>query len=349
MADFNLQFPSQEMINTYVRKHTFDKTYFVAPQIGIEEDDVSNLSSPAAIMWDVLEPTQGMTKASALDADPKVIKQRVRKTMAYKPLYFRECFELGESQLTNARRLGSSVERAGMDLVYDVVDQANERIDTRIEQTSLEMLTGTLQVDGAERVDYGFTNAQKPNVSSTSGYCGHYWDNASADPIADIRKATEVLLYKGAKGITLVADVSVMKYISQRNVDLLKQSQFAVQVGPETLRDLLPGIIGCGVTKVVMGNQGFVNEQGNGQSFIPAGKCFLVGQLRNGEKIGAWRSVPSIYNGVDDARGGRFVRIDNELERSGGCVPRITVTAGIYGLPVLYRPDLVVAMKVLNV
>ena len=348
MAEFNLQFPTQEMVSSYVEKHIFDKQFFIAPRIGIKEDDVSNLHSAGAIIWDVLEPTIGMTKVSSMDAAPKLVPQRVRKTITHKPLYMKEALELNETKLTLTSKLGTRDARAGMELVYNAVDQLQDRLDTFIESACLEMLTGTLRVEGKDRVDYGFTTAQKPDVKTTSGYSGAYWNEENANPIADIRKACEVLRYKGARGITLVMDVASSVYLSIACSDLLKQSQFAVSVGPEKVAELLPGIVGCGITEVILGNQGYADDNGDLHSFIPEGKVFLVGKLPNGQEIGAFRTVPNIYNGIDNAKGGRFVVVNNEYERSGGSIPKVTITAGIYGLPVLYRPDLVVSMTVLG-
>lgn len=109
----------------------------------------------------------------------------------------------------------------------------------------------------------------------------------------------------------------------------------------------MPGLLGCGINRVVIGTQGYADDNGETRSFVPQGYCFLVGQLREGEPIGAFRSVPNLYSGIGaDAKAGRFVVVDNAFARTGGVIPKVTITAGIYGLPVLYRPDLVVAMKV---
>ncbi len=345
--DFDLMFPSQELVTSYVKAHAFDKSCFIAPQIGINEDDTSNLNSPAAIMWDILEPTVGMTKATALDAAPPVVKTRVRKTIAHRPLYFREAVVLGEKELLNTRGFGTSIKRAGDELLYNAIDSCNERIDCLLESTSLEMLTGHLSIEGIERVDYGFAPEQTPDVRDNYG--SQYWDNvANSTPISDIRRASEVLRYKGARGVTLVMDIATMSLLSQSTEDLFKQSTLAIDLGPERLKEVLPGLIGCGINRILVGNQGYIDESGQTRPFIPEKYCFLVGQLPNNEAIGAWRSVPNLYNGIgENAQAGRFVIIDNAFTRTNGTVPQITITSGIYGLPVLYRPDLVVAMKVL--
>lgn len=347
--DFDIQFPSQQMVQGYVDRWSFDRARFISPRLGIELDDTSQLNSPAAIVYDVLAATEGMTLVSAMDADPLIIAPRKISTVTHEPLYFKEMRLIGEKQITNARMLGRQDMRAGDALIRAAVDQINIRIDTLLEWSIMQMLTGTLKVAGRDRVDYGMPESNKINTGVTTGYSG-YWSSASATPIDDIRKAAELLRYKGASGIKLVVDQSIMARISTLCTDILKQSTLAVSLGPEKIAELLPGILGCGIDEVIMNTQGFRDEDGKGKSFIPDGYVFLVGMSMDGP-VGAWRSTPTAYK--SDANGnfqcGRFVNIHNLYAESRGTIPKVEVIGGIYGLPVLYRPDLVVAMKVMNV
>lgn len=354
MAAFDMNFPTQQVIEGYVLKHVFDKDKFISPKLGFGIDD-SSVNSPTMVEWDVLEPVSGMTNLSALDAEPVVINNRVRKTVAYAPLFFKEQILIGESKLINARKLGSQNERAGADLVFDALDTINLRIDTLVEYSCLQTLLGKFKWNGRVKADYGFAADQLPDVSTTAGYGGNYWDSNSSghecQPLQDIAKASEALRYKGVYGISLVMDIKVMQKlcnaVSVR--DLLKQSTYAVYLGTEQLQQFLPGMVGCGIDEVIVSDQGYLGDDGNGVPFVPDKYCFLVGKTRDG-KLGDFKSTPNVYNGYENgqAKAGRFVILNNEYMSTQGAVPRITVTGGIYGLPVLYRPDLVVAMKVLS-
>lgn len=345
-VDFELQFPSQEMVQGYVDKWVFDKERFISPRLGIELDETSQINSPAAVVYDVLEATEGMTLVSAMDADPQIIEPRRVDTVRLEPLYFKEMRLIGEKQITNARMLGRQDMRAGDALIRSAVDQINVRIDTLLEWSTLQMLTGSLKVADRPRVDYQMPAANKVDTKTSAGYSG-YWTADTSKPIEDLRKAAELLRYKGAAGIKLVIDQSTMSLISKQATDYLKQSTLAVSLGPEQIAELLPGMLGCGIDEVIMNTQGYRDSKGRGRSFIPEGYCFLVGMSLDGP-IGAWRSTPTAYK--SDANGnfqcGRFVNIHNLYAESRGTVPKVEVIGGIYGIPVLYRPDLVVSLKV---
>ena len=343
-------FPSQELVTRLVDKHSFDPAYFVTPKFMPVDADTCN-NSPALVMWDVLEPTRGMTKLSALGADPVLVPRRVRETKMAAPLYWRESMEIGEKELINARRLGTNFERAGEMLVTDAVFSLNRRIDTLIERLNFEALSGSIsEVDanGATvSVDYGFNPKNLPDVKNDAGYGGYYWSDATnATVIDDIYKAVEALAGSGYTAIKMIAGREVMAMIAKNAQvkGLLAGSAFVNQIGTSNLVQFLPQLIGAGIDEIIPSTQYYQEDNGDPKPFADANKCYLIGTAP-GQQLGAFMSTPNIYGEIGEgAKGGRFAKINyHEFDSE---IPRVTVTGGIFGLPVLYRPDMVVTMTV---
>lgn len=341
MATFN--FPSQAIVTHLVDKHSFDPAYFITPSF-LPVDAASFLQSPTLIEWDVLEPTQGMTRLSALDADPEVVGRRVRKTKTCPPLYFRESMQIGEAELINARKLGSNLERAGEDLVIDAVFSLNRRIDTMIERYNFMALSGQVIADNVT-IDYDFETKQTPDVKNTAGYGGYYWtDHTNGAVIDDIYRAVEALDGTGYTSITMIASREVMAMIARNNQvkDLLAGSAYVNQIGTQNLVTMLPQLLGAGIDDIRVSTQYYVDENGNAQPFADKNKLYLIGKAP-GQQLGCFASTPNIYSDVQDAKAGRFARV---FYHETDPVPRVTITGGIFGAPVLYRPDFCVCMKV---
>lgn len=335
------QFPTQSMITALADQHAFDRERFVTMDL-LPVDGESFNQSPADVMWDVIEPTRGLTALSAYDADPVLIDQRPIVTKHYPPLVFRDAIRIGERQLIEMRRPGSSVERDVDGMIYRAVNQLSNRVDALIEATTFKALSGSLTF-GNTTVDYEFTAAQTPNVATTTGYTGEYWDSTDANIRADIDKAMEQLQGKGIGKVVMLADWSVYGLMSQ-NEQFIKGfygSPSAGSIGARKLVTMLPDYLGCGITEARMSSEAYIDDGGNTTPFADPTKVYLVGLPAEGQ-LGVWASTPSTYNG---GKGGRFIMIeDHSADR---VVPHVNLVGGIFGLPVLYQPGCVVCMQVL--
>ena len=334
-------FPTQQMITVLADLHTFDKELFITPDI-LPIDGESFNDSPAMVMWDVVEPTQGITALSDFDAQPTLITQRAVTTKTAAPMVFRDAVRIGEKQLIQMRKPGSSTQRDGDGSIYRAVNQLNNRLDALIEASNFQALSGTLTMDGTT-VDYGFTAAQTPNVATSAGYGGEYWDNPDAAIRKDIDTAVSVLDGAGVSKIVMIADKSVYALMS-RNEAFIKGfygSPMAGEIGANKLTIMLPDYLGCGVSECRLSSQCYKNDQGVKTKFADPTKVYFVGFPTEGE-LGCWASTPNTYNG---GTGGRFIMIDDHS--ADRPVPYVDLVGGIMGLPVLYQPQCVVCMQVL--
>lgn len=337
-------YPTQQMVTALADQHSFDPALFVLDDV-LPIDATSFNASPKAIMWDIIAPAKGMTALSALGAEPNIINQRTITTKTASPLYFKDAIRIDEGQLINMRKPGSSTERDGNNMIYRAIDQLQTRIDTRVEVTRYKALTGTLAIDNVT-VDYGFTADQKPNVKTTSGYGGQYWDNANAEIRADISKAMEVLKGKGCTKVYMIADSSVYAVMAgnEKFVKSLYGSAYSksLGVGKNGLASILPDYLGLGITEARISNASYIDDNGNTLPICPDTKLFLVGIPSDGT-LGCWGSTPNVYN---HDNGGRFLVVSDHTQDE--LTPHVDVMGGIYGLPVLYQPSCVVCMTVLN-
>lgn len=335
------QFPTQSMVTALVDKHAYDKERFVSMDL-LPIDGESFSNSPALVTWDVIAPTQGLTALSNFDVEPNLVEQRAIATKTAPPLVFRDAIRIGEKQLIQMRRPGSSVERDGDGVVYRAINQLNNRVDSLIEATAFQAFSGSL-VFGNTVVDYDFSAAQKPNVSTTAGYGGEYWDSPDAEIRADINNAMKQFRGKGVSKVIMLADWSVFGLMSQ-NEKFIKGfygSPRAGEIGSDKLVTMLPDFLGCGISEARMSSEAYIDDNGNTVPFADPHKLYLVGLPAEGQ-LGVWASTPNTYNA---GNGGRFMVIDDHSMDKA--VPYVNVIGGIMGLPVLYRPDCVVCMQVL--
>lgn len=335
------QFPTQSMVTKLADSHAYDKSRFVTQDLlPIDSENFNN--SPALVSWDVIAPAKGLTALSDFDTEPNLVDQRAIENKQAAPLVFRDAIRIGEKQLIQMRRPGSSVERDGDGMIYRAVNQLNTRIDSLIEATAFKAFSGTLTM-GNTVVDYGIPNANKPNVATTQGYTGEYWDDADADIRFDINKAMACLQGKGVSKVVMLADWSVYALMS-RNEKFIKGfygSPNAGEIGSNKLVALLPDFLGCGISEARMSSEAYIDDAGNTVPFADPHNLYLIGLPAEGE-LGNWASTPNTYNG---GKGGRFLVIDDHS--ADKAVPFVNVIGGIMGLPVLYRPDCVVCMQVL--
>lgn len=343
MANVKYTFPTDSQVKLLTTVESFISDRLVATKLlPVNADDFRQ--SPSAISWDVLGPVCGLTSLSALDADPVLISQRSIKTCTARPLYFKESVSIPESQLLQMRKLGRSDVRDATDSVLRAIDQLSKRTSALVEYANAQALTGTLTI-GDLTVDYGFAASHKPVCGTTSGYGAAWTSTASAKPVEDIRKAAATLNGSGAAEIEIYASIEAINTMLATNeIQSLIDGVGSLRTqSPEGFALDAPAMLGNGISRIVLSNNYYTDESGTPAAFFPANKIFLVGRAP-GVELGCFASTPSLDNGgLDGARGGPFVKT---TDRTNEPKPEIVVTGGIYGLPVIYRPDMICCLQI---
>ena len=343
----DIGWPSTDAITRVVRGWEPDpKTFIGAALLPLNTRDFNQ--SPSAVTWDILAPSHGITHATTLGADPRLVEPRKLSTKTVRPGYWREKMSLGEGDLIKTRWVGTQDrERAGSNLVLDGMRKLDLRVESLIEYTRWRALQGQLVVndDGVLRtVDYEIPNANKIDVGSGGG---KYWNVEGSDPITDIQNAMDCFDGTDVESVELFYGRGVAKMLAQNAAvrDLVKQSTLAVRLGSTNVGSLLAELVGE-VAAMTTYDKGYYDADTKATTkFIDDGIVVMVGKGPSTEPLGEWASTPSLHNGgIDNATGGKFMLADYRgLEDAP---PHVDLVSGIFGIPVLYHPERVVVLRV---
>lgn len=343
----DIGWPSTEAITRVVREWEPDPTLFIgASLLPLNTQDFNE--SPSSISYDILAPSHGITHATTLDADPRLVAPRKLSTKTVRPGYWREKKCIGERDLIKTRWVGpQDRERAGSRLIMHEMQELDLRVESLIEYTRWRALHGELAIndEGVVRtIDYEIPAANKIDVSDGDG---EYWGKNGADPIADIQNALDRFEATDVESVDIYYNRSVAKLLAQDSVvrDLVKQSSTVTRVGTSNVGSLLVELVGE-VASMNTYNRGYYDaETRKLKKFIDDGVVILVGRGPANEPLGEWASTPSLHNGgIDNATGGKFPMVDYRgLEDAP---PHIDLINGIFGLPVIYHPERIVVMRV---
>lgn len=337
-----VNWPSSDVATRLIRSFEPDPKRFIGRTI-LPLNTTDYDKTPALISWNLLGSVSGMTSSHTLGTVPPIVSYRTLSKLNAEPAYFKEMIRLDEKDLINIDSADPArAGREGEQLVTRAIMDLNLRCDTRIEHSTWQALQGslTLNDNGITRVvDY-----QVPyKFSVGGGGFGPAWSAAGSNPISDLSMAAEVI--RGSGGVTAYMNRNTARVLinNEAIVDRVKQSTVVLQLDSrnigQTLSLLVPGLDDC-----VVYNEGFLDGNGAWQTYIPDNVIILLGKAVPGIPLGEWASTPSLHNGgIAKATGGKFAAVEDHINESN---PRVDVFGGIYGLPVIFRPDWIVTLNI---
>lgn len=332
-----MMFPSTREITHVVRNRAVDPTRF----IGRSFCPIREVYS-AEIEFDVIEASSGMTPAHNLGADPKLVKLAGMRTKKVGTGYWKETKRIDEKELLYTRAAGSYNERAGRMLVIEKSMQLDDRLETRIEWLTWQPLVNSqvqINENGVKyTVPYDIPSKNLPSPAKK-------WSDPTADILGDLNKYIMMFRGTGAKATKAYFDYTVAGYLAANNgiKELLKNTTYAAFLSSTNISQAMklfyPDI------DFVIYDEGYVDEKGNFNSFIPDTKFLLVGTGQPGEDMMDFGTTISLHNGgLDKPQPGKFSIVDDKSEQAKN--PFVDITVGIYGLPRLYHPNWVVSANV---
>lgn len=300
------------------------------------------------VQWDELDNERGMTAPHQQDTDPKVVARPGSKLREYTPIFFKESEVIKESELLNARAFGTINGAINLDEL--VATRLKARIDKdfiRSEWLIWAMLQGQIAIDeNGVKVDETFdTLTFTPNVD---------WDqHATATPLADARTFSRLFRPTGASasGAVIIVNQTDMDHVlSNKNADdffgFVNENFKKTTYSIEELNKVL-AVNGLPTYEVY--DDGYIDANGDFQTYIKDGKPIVIGKRPNGQKHGEFLLTPSLHNSKNGMpAGGFFSLITVNGQPSNGLIsvselgenanPKIQITTGFYGGPTLYYP-----------
>jgi hypothetical protein len=297
------------------------------------------------VQWDELDSERGMTSPHNMGTDPKIGRRPGRKLHEYTPIPFKETDPITEDELLMARQAGTL---GGVVDLHELVGRVQKaRVDKtflRAEWCVWRALRGRLQIDeNGVHVDETF-NIQTYDVEDD-------WDDfEAATPLRDDQAVA--LKFRGtgasAKGARAYLNQTTLNWrLGNRN------SNDLAGLWPANLSSVLYDLEQMnklqekrGLPVYELYDEGYIDDDGDYQTFIEDGEVIVVGARPAGQKVGGFAMTPTLHNQRNgmpapgffsilevNGRGNPGVVEVSSADLGAGKNPKIEITGGVYGGP----------------
>jgi|SRR5215471_4535415 len=295
------------------------------------------------LMWDQEDDYTGLQYARGLNGMPTRIKKIGAKRYMMQPGFYGEFENIDEAEMTMRRAWGSINTPVNL---TDLVAKANSRllgreVDRKEVTLWLLLTTGTFSVQGPTGAIVHTDIFPLQTMTPTTA-----WSNrATSTPLADLQALA--LLGRGrsvnfaAGGQVWVNQVTANNIVGNTNANDLGGRRLGLGT-MNNLRDINTLLTGDGLANIVVYDQGYKDESGTFQLYIPNGKAVAIGQRPAGQRIGEYRILRNANNA--DFSAGSYSKVIDNVDDD---VPRaVAVHRGHNGGPVIYYPSAIVTMNV---
>lgn len=298
------------------------------------------------LAWESSDNFIGLQSARGLNGDPVRVRNVGGRRWVMEPGYYGEFATIDEIELTRRRPLGAFAGTVDItDLVRKRQDQLLSREITRIRQIGWTLLTaGTFAVLN-ERGAVVHTDSYRTQVFNA---LVAWAVPANATPLANFRavqllsRGSSVNFGAGAKAYMNRTTFSLL--VSNTNPNDIAGRRVTGLLSPLNLEEINRILLGEGLPEVVVHDDGYFDDAGAWQQFIPNNVVVVIGRRTSGSRVGEYRMTRNANN--PDFGPGSYVNVVDSID-TGNPVPRkIDVHRGHNGGPVLYHPNAIVVMNV---
>jgi hypothetical protein len=307
------------------------------------------------VEWFERHNVKGKTSVHTMDTDAKISGRRGETLKSYEPIPHKEAELVKESEILKARDLATLGGVISMDeLVMDSFRTAMIKDDVAMEVERWAALQGELDINENGVVIHETFPIQEYTPQTE-------WDDlANATVLKDLNAIKLMFRATGAtaQGAKLYLNATSFNVILENknpddlrgfNVDNFRSAAFDIdQFNKLLTARALPNF--------QIYDEGWIDDDGNFQTFIPDGIGILVGKRQAGETVGDYAMTPTLHRSVNgQAAPGRFAFVTVNGQQSqlgqtgvslaqlgGSSNPRFEVVHGVYGGPrLLYARSVV--------
>lgn len=296
------------------------------------------------VMWEQGDNFVGLQQIRGLNGDPPRVKKVGGKRYIVEPGVYGEKSEINEREITQRRRFGTFGSTVDIsDLVLIEQQKLLQRRLDRIEYIGWTLLTtGTFSVANATG---GVVHTDTFTLQSFTA--SPLWSViATATPIADMRT-----MKLKARGHSVRFDGSSKLYVNQAYINFVLANTNAADLGGKKLNYGQSVLELADVNRIFLMNDlpqlvpmedGYYDESGVFQLFIPNGVGVLVGSRKSGAPIGTYAMTRNANN--PDSSPGPYTKV---VDLGETLVPRqIVVHDGHNGSPKLVFPGAIVQLTI---
>lgn len=296
------------------------------------------------LVWEQKDNYRGLQQVRGLDGAPTRVKKVGAKRYSMEPGVYGEFTDINETELTRRRKLGSFGEAINIsDLVMECQDLLLQRRLDRVEWIIWTLLTtGTFSVASGAGVLHTDTFSIQTFTATVP-----YSTAATATPLADFRAVKLLGRGKstnfGRKAQAWMNQSVFNELISNGNAaDLYGRRQGGLAT-INNVDDANKLFMGDDLPEIVIYDEGYEDDSGTFQLFIPNDKIVVVGARPAGAPLGEYRMTRNANN--PDLAPGPYTAVVDTLDKQGP-PRRIDVHDGHNGGPVLWFPGSIVVMNV---
>lgn len=296
--------------------------------------------------WEEL-PIVGRTAAYTLDTDPKVRKKRGGNHHLERTSYWKDTAILDESDFLRVGDMMRFDSLAGRQLITNHIVEGDTLLNARIESLIADaMVLGkvTINENNIKReIDYGYVDGYNKVTAGVS------WDDPQANIVGNLQSWIRKFRGFVKRGVRIVMNGVTAEAMmeNQKVLNLFRQSDMAKELGRDNFPAVVMKLVGSSlVTSVMIYDEGYLDDSGVFQPFIPDGKVLILGTPPNGESIGNFITTPNLTNGMNgNPKPGKILGVIDKTDDPER--PRYKTVHGIYGIPIIRYVKCVISATVL--
>ena len=311
------------------------------------------------VQWDELDSERGMTAPHVMGTDPKIDERPGSKLREFTPIPFKESDLIKENELLNARQFGTLGGVVDLNAMCGRIAKA--RVDKnrlRAEWTRWQAMRGQLTIsENGVSVSESFPIQQFTPTIPWSDRAGSFILRDS-NAMKRMFRGTGASI-KGAVAIGTNETISaIVENYNPADLGNFHGSNYSeATYSTEDVNKLLSKR-GLFALEELDENEGFIDESGNFQTWLAPGELIIIGTRPKGQKIGGWKMTPTLHrtvNGMPAPGMFEIIKVNDQPSNGSQMVnmiqlgqdenPKIKITGGIYGGPVIYYPRSIIKVN----